>query len=436
MGDKKSFRHILKGDKVIWTIYFFLCLISIIEVYSAASTLSFRSGDHWGPIINHLINMVLGAVIVWGVHLVPCRWFKVLPILLIPLSIILLIVVYLIGAATNDAARWIPILGFQFQPSEMAKAAVIITTAMILAAMQDEKQANPKAFKYILIITMIICALIAPENLSTAALLFGVVFLMMFIGRVSMKQLGKLVAWIGGALALIVALIMIIPDEPEDEIVTTDIETVDDAPVKKKEKGLGLLHRGRTWKHRIEGFFADNDSTYDESLRGENAQVVCAKTAISTSNFFGKMPGNSELTDLLPQPYSDFIYAIIVEEMGFAGGFFVILLYVILLIRAGRIASRSERKFPAFLIMGIAILMVSQAILNMLVVVGLFPVTGQPLPLISRGGSAIVINCFYFGIMLSVSRYVIKKQELKAGIQTAEPEKAMTNEYYNDENMQ
>ncbi|MCF0185339.1 MAG: FtsW/RodA/SpoVE family cell cycle protein, partial [Bacteroidaceae bacterium] len=171
------------------------------------------------------------------------------------------------------------------------------------------------------------------------------------------------------------------------------------------------------------------------SLRGENAQIVCAKTAISTSNIIGKGPGNSEMTDLLPQPYSDFIYAIIVEEMGFAGGFAVAFLYIVLLIRAGRIANRSQRNFPAFLIMGISLLMVSQAIMNMLVVVGLFPVTGQPLPLISRGGSAIVSNCFYFGLMLSVSRYVKKKQELELGKDTAEPEPAITKEYYNDENM-
>ncbi|MCQ2239489.1 MAG: FtsW/RodA/SpoVE family cell cycle protein [Bacteroidaceae bacterium] len=431
----KFFKHILKGDKVIWTIYFFLSLISIIEVYSAASTLSFKSGDHWGPIINHIINMVIGFIMVWGVHIIPCRWFKILPVILIPCSIFFLILVYAFGAATNDAARWISIFGFQFQPSEMAKAAVIITVAMILANMQEEKSANPKAFKYIMSITIIICALIAPENLSTAALLFGVVLLMMFIGRIPKRQLGTLVAGLVALGALAISVIMIMPEEQPETIAdaTEQVENVQEAP---KAKSSGILHRFTTWKHRIQGFFADDqDGSYDDSLRGENAQVVCAKTAISTSNIFGKMPGNSELCDLLPQPYSDFIYAIIVEEMGFFGGFVVVFLYIILLIRAGRIAGRSERNFPAFLIMGISLMMVSQAIMNMLVVVGLFPVTGQPLPLISRGGSAIVSNCFYFGIMLSVSRYVKKKQDLQVGINLPEPEPAMTKEYYNDENM-
>lgn len=427
----KFFKHILKGDKVIWTIYFFLSLISIIEVYSAASTLSFKSGDHWGPIINHIINMVIGFIMVWGVHLVPCRWFKVLPVIMIPFSVLFLLLVYAIGAATNDAARWISIFGFQFQPSEMAKAAVIITVAMILANMQEEKSANPKAFKYIMFVTGLICLLIAPENLSTAALLFGVVLLMMFIGRIPKRQLGTLVASLVAMVALIVGIIILIPDE-QPEVVADSSQTEVVAQPKKKS----VLHRLTTWKHRIQDFTADDQAgNYDDSLRGENAQVVCAKTAISTSNLFGKMPGNSELCDLLPQPYSDFIYAIIVEEMGFIGGFVVVFLYIILLIRAGRIAGRSERNFPAFLIMGISLMMVSQAIMNMLVVVGLFPVTGQPLPLISRGGSAIVSNCFYFGLMLSVSRYVKKKQDLQIGINTPEVEPAMTKEYYNDENM-
>lgn len=429
----KFFKHLLKGDKVIWTIYFFLSLISIIEVYSAASTLSFKSGDHWGPIINHGINMLIGFVMVWGVHLIPCRWFKVLPVILIPSSIFFLILVYVIGAATNDAARWISIFGFQFQPSEMAKAAVIITVAMILASMQEDKSANPKAFKYIMAVTCLICALIAPENLSTAALLFGVVLLMMFIGRIPKRQLGSLVLGLTTMGVLAISVIMLMPEE--QAVVQDPTAQVDELePVSKKSNNP--LHRLTTWKHRIQGFFADDqDGSYDDSLRGENAQVVCAKTAISTSNLFGKMPGNSELCDLLPQPYSDFIYAIIVEEMGFLGGFTVVFLYIILLIRAGRIAGRSERNFPAFLIMGISLMMVSQAIMNMLVVVGLFPVTGQPLPLVSRGGSAIVSNCFYFGLMLSVSRYVKKKQDLKSGINTPELEPAMTKEYYNDENM-
>lgn len=407
------FKNIFKGDKVIWMIYFFLSLVSIIEVYSATSTLSYKTGDYWGPILSHSIFIFLGALLVWGIHLIPCRWFKLLPVLMLPLSFILLIAVYAIGVEENDAARWLPIFGIKFQPSEMAKAAVIISVAQILAAMQGEKQANPKAFKYIMWITVSICGLIAPENLSTAALLFGVVVLMMFIGRVSLVQLTKMFVIIGLFLGAAVTTIMLVPKD-------------------SAESTSALTHRLGTWQNRIKSHLEHKDTL---DLTGKDAQTAHAQIAIATSNVVGKMPGNSVERDFLPQAYSDFIYAIIIEEMGLEGGVFVLMLYMFLLIRAGRIASHSERNFPALLIMGLALLLVCQALLNMMVAVGLFPVTGQNLPLISRGGSSMLINCCYIGMMLSISRYVNKKQELKMGIDTAETENSMTNMYYNDENM-
>lgn len=407
------FKNIFKGDKVIWMVYFFLSLVSIIEVYSATSTLSYKSGDYLGPIMSHSIYIFIGALLAWGIHLIPCRWFKLLPVLMLPLSFFLLLAVFFIGVSENDAARWIPIFGIKFQPSEMAKAAVVISVAQILASMQGEKQANPKAFKYIMWITVVICGLIAPENLSTAGMLFGVVFLMMFIGRVSMVQLAKLVAVIGLAIGSIISFIMLVPD--------------DDGESTSK-----VTHRAATWKNRITNHFSEKDTL---DLTGKDAQTAYAQIAIATSNVVGKLPGNSVQRDFLPQAYSDFIYAIIIEELGLAGGFFVLMLYIILLIRAGKIASHSERNFPAFLIIGLALMLVSQALVNMMVAVGLFPVTGQNLPLISRGGSSMLVNCCYIGMMLSISRYVNKKQEIKAGIETIEEETSMTNMYYNDENL-
>lgn len=406
------FKNIFKGDKVIWMIYFFLSLISIIEVYSATSTLSYKTGDYWGPILSHTVFILIGAVLVWSIHLIPCRWFKILPVFLLPLSFIMLVAVLFIGSSENDASRWLPIFGIKFQPSEMAKGAVIISVAQILSAMQGEKQANPKAFKYIMIITVGICALIAPENLSTAALLFGVVVLMMFVGRISMVQLSKMVIAIGLMVAAAVSVIMLIP--------------------KDYDTSGGITHRLVTWQNRIRNFGEDKDTL---DLTGKDAQTAHAQIAIATSNGIGKLPGNSVERDFLPQAYSDFIYAIIIEELGLFGGIFVILLYILLLVRAGRIASQSERNFPALLIMGLALMLVCQAILNMMVAVGLFPVTGQNLPLISRGGTSMIINSCYIGMMLSISRYVGKKQEIKMGIETEETEKSMTNMYYNDENM-
>lgn len=389
-------KDLFKGDKVIWIIFLFLCLISVVEVFSAASTLTYKSGDHWGPITQHSVILMVGAVIVVLVHNIPCKYFSVLPFFLLPLSCILLIFVMGMGIITGDrvngAARWMTFFGIQFQPSELAKMAVVIVTAFILSKFQEEDGANPKAFKYIIWIIGIVFVLIAPENGSTAALLFGVVFLMMLIGRIPWKQLGKLVAFIGIVLTIGVSLVMITP-----------------ASVYNKVPGL---HRVETWQSRIKGFFEDKEAVpaakYDID---KDAQIAHANIAIATSHVIGKMPGNSVQRDFLSQAFSDFIFAIVIEELGLLGGTFIVMLYLWLLIRAGRIAKRCDKYFPAFLVMGIAMLLVCQAMLNMMVAVGLFPVTGQPLPLISKGGTSTLINCAYIGMILSVSRYVIQKEE-------------------------
>ena len=391
-------KDLFKGDKVIWIIFLFLCLISVIEVFSAASTLTYKSGDHWGPITQHSVILMVGAVVVVLVHNIPCKYFSVLPFFLLPLSCVLLIFVMGMGIITGDrvngAARWMTFFGIQFQPSELAKMAVIIVAAFILSKFQEEDGANPKAFKYIMWIVGIVFILIAPENGSTAALLFGVVFLMMLIGRIPWKLLGKLTALIGIALTIFVSIIMITP-----------------ASVYNKIPGL---HRVETWQSRIKGFFEDKEAVpaakYDID---KDAQIAHANIAIATSHVIGKMPGNSVQRDFLSQAFSDFISAIVIEELGLLGGAFIVMLYLWLLIRAGRIAKRCDKYFPAFLVMGIALLLVCQAMLNMMVAVGLFPVTGQPLPLISKGGTSTLINCAYIGMILSVSRYVIQKEEAR-----------------------
>lgn len=391
-------KDLFKGDKVIWIIFLFLCLISIVEVFSAASTLTYKSGDHWGPITQHSVILMVGACIVVFVHNIPYKYFRVLPLFLLPLSTILLVFVMAMGIITGDrvngAARWMTFFGIQFQPSELAKMAVIIVTAFILSKFQEENSANPKAFKYIMWITGTVFILIAPENGSTAALLFGVVFLMMVVGRVPWKQLAKLVSIVGVIGVLFVGTIMFTPAS--------------------KYRDIPMMHRVETWQNRIKGFFEDKGAVpaakYDID---KDAQIAHANIAIASSNIIGKMPGNSVQRDFLSQAFSDFIFAIVIEELGLLGGAFVVILYIWLLIRAGKIARKSEKTFPAFLVMGIAILLVSQAMLNMMVAVGLFPVTGQPLPLISKGGTSTLINCAYIGMILSVSRYVIEKEEQK-----------------------
>lgn len=389
-------RNIFKGDKVIWIIFLCLCLISIIEVFSAASTLTYKSGDHWAPITQHSIILMVGVVVVVFMHNIPYKWFQVFPVFLYPISVALLAFVTLMGVITGDrvngAARWMTFMGVQFQPSEVAKMAVIIAVSFILSKKQDDEGANPKAFKYIMILTGIVCLLIAPENLSTAALLFGVVFLMMFIGRVSAKKLLTLVGSILLSGILAVLFLLAIP----------------------KDTDIPFLHRFDTWKSRIANFTEKEEVPAAKFDIDKDGQIAHARIAIATSNIVGKAPGNSVQRDFLSQAFSDFIFAIIIEELGLIGGGFVVILYIWLLVRTGRIAQKCERTFPAFLVMGISLLLVSQAILNMMVAVGLFPVTGQPLPLISKGGTSTLINCAYIGMLLSVSRYTAKLEEQKA----------------------
>lgn len=382
-------KSIFKGDKVIWIIFLVLCLISITEVFSAASTLTYKSGDHWGPITQHSIILMVGAVIVVLMHNIPYKWFQVFPVFLLPASVVLLALVMMMERI-NGAARWMTFMGVQFQPSEVAKMAVVIVTAFILSKGQDEYGAHPKAFKRIMIITGAICLLIAPENLSTAVLLFGVVFLMMFVGRVAMK---KLLILMGGMATIgIIAVAFLIVTKNSD---------------------LPFLHRFDTWRARIEKFTDDKEVIAAKFDIDKDAQIAHARIAVATSNVVGKGPGNSVQRDFLSQAFSDFIFAIIIEELGLVGGTIVVFLYICLLIRVGRIAKKCNRAFPAFLIIGIALLLVSQAIFNMMVAVGLAPVTGQPLPLISKGGTSTLINCAYIGMILSVSRYVAKLDEQK-----------------------
>ncbi len=388
MTEKLKTGFFFQGDKAIWVIFFFLCIISLIEVFSAASTLAYKSGSFMMPLFKQALFLSIGTFVVLGVHNIPCRMFKAIPIIGWPVCIILLILTLAIASATNGASRWL----FGFQPSELAKGVLVSAVAFVLAVMQREDGADKRAFKIILWLTLPICGLIFSENLSTACLLFGVVIVMMFIGRVPFIQLGKLL----GVLAVIAVVgILSLKALPNDT----------SHPIYK----TSLFHRTLTWKNRIEAH-SNNDKVISpmEFDIDKDAQVAHANIAIASSKGVGKMPGNSVERDFLSQAFSDFIFAIIIEEMGIAGAVFVVFLYIVLLFRAGRIASRCERNFPAFLVMGLALLLVSQALLNMMVAVGLFPVTGQPLPLISRGGTSTLINCFYIGMILSVSRYARK----------------------------
>lgn len=418
--------NLFKGDKGIWTVFLFLCLISIVEVFSASSTLTYKTHNYMMPLIYHTAMILVGVVVAIFILNIPCRYFKLLTPMMLVLTYATLLWVLIGGESINGANRVIQLPGFTFQPSEIAKGTMVLTAAQILSAMQreDESGADPTAMKYVLWLVVPATMLIGLENLSTAVLLFSVIFVMMFIARVPLKQMGKLT----GVLVLLVALFLGLVfwmakldkegQELEQAQANGQTEQVVKSTEKKDRSGWEkLTHRFWTWKNRIAGKDDKNVSAEEYKVTDKNFQVTHANFAIASSGIIGKGPGNSVERDYLPQAFSDFIYAIIIEEMGLLGAIAVVFLYVILLFRAARIASRCENNFPAFLVLGLTLLLVFQAVINMCVAVDFGIVTGQPLPLISKGGTSTIVNCAYIGVILSVSRSAKRKDQ---SVKTAE----------------
>jgi len=412
----KKLSNLFKGDKVIWMVFFFLCIISIVEVFSASSELTYKGGNYLTPIIKHMALIVVGFGLMVVTLNINCKYFKLLtPIMLLFAGILLLLVLGL-GQSTNGASRWIPIMGVQFQPSEMAKGALVLMTAQILSAMQTDKGADRKAMRYIIQMALPFLVLIGLENLSTAALLAAVIFFMMIIGRVPGKQIGKLVLTVVLLIVMVVTAVMAIGEDTEKEgqpqnLTEQTLANGQTVSTENSKGHKGVLHRLDTWKSRIDKFLNSKEVPPEKVDLDKGAQEAHAKIAIATSNIVGRGPGNSVQRDFLAQAFSDFIYAIIIEETGIEGAFVVAMLYIILLFRTGRIANRCENNYPAFLAMGLALLLVVQALFNMCVAAGLVPVTGQPLPLISKGGTSTIVNCVYIGIILSVSRTAKKVKD-------------------------
>lgn len=410
----KTIGNIFKGDKVIWIVFFMLCMISLVEVFSASSNLTYKSNNFIMPIMKHAIMLAVGGFIAVVITNIPCRYFKLATPFLILISVATLLWVLFAGESINGANRVIEIAGQTFQPSEIAKGTIILSEAQILSAMQTERGADRKAFKHILVIALPMIFLIGLENLSTALLLFASMFLLMFIGRVPWIQLGKLAGICVGFALMGVLLIEIVGDDTKVE--DSKLTKVEKVEKPKKERGAieKMFHRADTWKARINKFTDDTEVDPQDYDLDKDAQVAHANIAIVSSNVIGKGPGNSVERDFLAQAFSDFIYAIIIEEMGLFGAALVVFLYIVLLFRTARIANRCDNNFPAFLCMGFALMLVIQASANMLVAVGIVPVTGQPLPLISKGGTSTIINCAYIGAILSVSRTAKKKQVFEA----------------------
>lgn len=357
----------LKGDPIIWGIVILLSLISILVVYSASGSLAYRlaGGNTEIILLKHSALVVASLVVMWAVHNIPYRYFAKLSLLALWVSVPLLTFTYLFGSTINEANRWltIPFINQAFQPSDLAKLALISAVAGMLAKRQRNIEDWKQTFVPIIIWIGVICMLIAFANMSTGVMLLATCLLLMFIGRVPFKFLAMVV--IVGIMALTSAIF--------------------------------IGQRGSTFFYRIEKFLSEEEKDIPD-------QAKHSYIAIATGGIAGKGPGKSEQRNVLPHSYSDFIYAIIVEEYGMIGGGSVLFLYLALLYRGMRVVAISTRPLGGLLSAGVSFALVIQAMINMAVAVGLVPITGLPLPMISMGGTSLLFTGISLGIILSVSR--------------------------------
>jgi len=381
---------ILKGDRIIWTVIMILFLVSLVSVYSSTGNLAYKkmSGDTMYYLIRQFRFILIGLLVIYGVHLIPYKYFNWISNLALWVAVPLLFYTLVYGKDFNEASRWLYIPGMgsrTFQPSEFAKVALLMYLAKNMAGMQDKEIDMRTFFLKFIGPVALVTLLILPANLSTAAIIFTVAFIMLFVGRMPMKYMGMIV--LVGALGVSIFLLI---------LNRTDAD-VDD--------------RRGTWQTRIETYLTGE---------GDNFQSDQAKVAIVRGGLLPNGPGSSTQRNLLPHPYSDFIFAIIIEEYGSVlGGLALIILYLWLLFRTGMIVRKSKSTYAAFLAFGLALGLVFQAFVNMGVTVGLLPVTGQTLPLVSMGGTSVVFTSMALGMILSVSWGVRKELEAEEAAKVA-----------------
>ncbi len=369
----------IKGDKVIWTVVLLLSLLSILVVYSSVVALAYRykNGDTASYLIKHIFIVGSGIFLMYLIHKVKYSYFSRISQIAVILAAPLLLYTLLKGVSAGEASRWLAIPGtsLTFQTSDFAKLALISYVARMLSIKQDVIKDFKQGFLPIIIPVVVICSLIFPANFSTAALLFLTCLVLMFVGRMNTKHLWLLIA---SGVVFIALLVLVIWNFPN------------------------AIPRGTTWKSRIENF-KNGDS--ESNFQAEQAKIAIARGVVPQG------PGNSISRNFLPQASSDFIFAILIEEWGLITAIIIVFLYVVLLFRGVRIANKCERTFGSLLAIGLTFSLVFQAMINMAVAVNLFPVTGQPLPLISMGGTSIWFTSISIGIILSVSRETEGSQE-------------------------
>ncbi len=381
------FSKYFRGDRVVWIIAVLLAVFSLLAVYSSTGTLAYRyqAGNTEYYLLKHLFILLLGFGIMYVAHLVPYWYYSRISQLLLYIAIPLLAITLIAGTNINQASRWLTLPGtnITFQTSDFAKLVLVMFVARKLAKSQETIQDWKTGFRPVIIPVILITLLILPANFSTAAVVFITAIVIMFIGRVNLKYIGIMG---GSGVVLLLIMLLIANVKPE------------------------VLPRLDTWNSRIESFTGDSRESY---------QVQQSKIAIATGGIFGKKPGKSIQRNYLPHPYSDFIFAIIVEEYGLIGAIVIVLLYLMLLFRGVRLANKAPGTFGAFLAIGLSFSLVFQAMINMAVAVNLLPVTGQPLPLISMGGTSIWFACLTIGIILSVSRHTEDNLQEKNSYATA-----------------
>lgn len=365
------------GDKVIWVVVAILTLVSLLAVYSASESVANRSynGNNAFVLLRHASMLLLGLVGVFGASLVNYKKYSRLLLLLFWIAIPLLIYTLFFGKNLNHAQRVIGIAGVTFQTSDLAKIALIGFLARVLTLRHDSFTDFKELAIRVMLPIVVIVGLIFPENFSTAAMLFATCIVMMFLSKVKMKYILEFVGIIvlAGGIFMLVSLV------------------------------YSKDNRSATWVYRIERFFGSGDEVKNDD---KDFQITQSKIAIAGGGIVGKGSGKSTQRNVLPHPYSDFIYAIIIEEYGLVGGVFVLLMYMILMYRATRIMIRAPQSFGAMLAVGLAFSLVMQALVNMGVAVGLFPVTGQPLPFVSMGGTSLLFTGISIGIIISVTKEV------------------------------
>jgi cell division protein FtsW len=392
-----------KGDKVIWGIVVMLTMMSLLVVYSSTGTLAYKlSKSTESYLFKQFVFIAIGLLIIYFAHKVNYTIYSRVAVFIFLASIPLLLYTLFFGASLNEASRWIklPIINLTFQTSDLAKLGLFMYLGRQLSRKQNVIKDFKKGFIPLIVPVGIICMLIAPANLSTALLVGATSLLLMFIGRVNIKHIGLVIAVAAVPVLFLVGVASAYYDKGE-----------------KKSKELPeMLTKGRvgTWIKRVQNFmYAGKEET--------SYQVQQAKIAIAKGGWVGLGPGNSESRNFLPHPYSDFIYAIIIEEYGLMGGAFVLFIYLAFMFRCIRIFKNCPFAFGAFLALGLSFTLVIQAMANMAVNVNLFPVTGVTLPLISMGGSSFLFTCLAIGIILSVARNV-EQMESPVAVEAAENE--------------